>query len=183
VRLYLVRHGAVTVREEQPSAQWHLSAEGRAAVESLAGEPFWASLAIVYSSPEPKAVATAQRLAGPHKLALRIERDLREVERPWVAEGYEDVARRYLDGEAIAGWEARADALDRVRKCIDGIVAQGEDTAVVSHGLALTLYLQDMLDLDAEASNALWRSIRFPDVAIVDPQARTLEREFGATGG
>ena len=178
--LYLVRHAAVTFRPDRPSAHWHLSPEGRAAAESLAEEPYWPQLAVVYTSPEPKAVATAQRIAAPHGLAIRIEDDLREVARPYVGDGYEGLAQRYLAGEALDDWEPRTEALARVRACIESIVARGEDAAAVSHGLALTLYLGDLLELDADASCALWRSTRFPDVAIVEPQARRVEKAFGA---
>jgi len=180
VLLYLVRHAAVTFRPDRPSAHWHLSPEGRAAAESLAEEPYWPQLAVVYTSPEPKACATAQRIAAPHGRAIRIERDLREVARPYVGDGYEGLAQRYLAGEALDGWEPRAEALARVWACVDSIVARGEDAAAVLHGLALTLYLSDLLDLDAGGSYALWRSMRFPDVAIVDPQARRVEKAFGS---
>jgi broad specificity phosphatase PhoE len=183
VRLYLVRHAAVIVLPEKPLSQWHLSPEGRDAAAALAHEAYWPSIALVYTSSEPKAVATAQRIAAPHGLAIRIERALGEVERPWTNDVYEDLVRRYLAGEPVEGWEPRADALARVRSCIDAIVAKDEDAAVVSHGLALTLYLSDLLDLAADASYELWRSIRFPDVAIVEPQARRVEKAFGATGG
>ncbi|MEX2158809.1 MAG: histidine phosphatase family protein [Dehalococcoidia bacterium] len=179
MRLYLVRHAAVVVRPETSSRHWHLSPEGRAAAEALAREPYWPSIALVYSSAEVKAIATAQRIAAPHELAIRIERALGEVERPWTNAVYEDLVRRYLAGEPVEGWEPRDAALGRVRSCIDAIVTIGEDAAVVSHGLALTLYVSDLLDLDADASYELWRSIRFPDVAIVDPQARRAEKAFG----
>jgi broad specificity phosphatase PhoE len=53
------------------------------------------------------------------------------------------------------------------------------ETGVVSHGLALTLYLSDLLGLDGEASYQLWSGIGFPDVAEVDPEARRVARSFG----
>ena len=182
MRLHLVRHAAVTVRPNAPGPQWHLSPEGRAAAETLGEEPHWAELRGLHTSPEPKAVATAQRLAARHELSIGLEQDLREVEnRGWVGEGYEDQVRRYLAGETIASWEPRDAALRRVRACIDGIVErhQGLEVGVVSHGLVLTLYLTDLLGLAAAASHERWASIRFPDVAVVDPEARQLEREFG----
>ena len=182
MRLLLVRHAAVTVRPSAPGPQWHLSPEGRAAAGALADEPYWAELRGIHTSPEPKAVATAQRIAARHGLPIRIEQELREVEnRGWVEEGYEDQVRRYLAGETIDSWGPRDAALRRVRACIDGIVErhQGLEVGVVSHGLVLTLYLTDLLGLDAVASHDLWASMRFPDVAVVDPEARQLERAFG----
>ncbi len=181
-RLYLVRHAEPTVRSDVPAAQWHLSPAGRAAAEALAGEPFWASVARVYTSPEPKAVATAQRIAARHGPALRIERDLREMEgRAWVEDGYADLVRRYLEGETVEAWEERSAALERVRACIGRIAAaQGEqDVALVSHGLVLTLYVADLLGLGPDAAYQLWARIRFPDVAILDQEARQVERGFG----
>jgi broad specificity phosphatase PhoE len=181
VKLYLVRHSAVTLRPDVPSAQWHLSPEGRAGADSLADEPFWPEVRAVYASTEPKAEATAQRIAARHALPVRIEADPREVERPWVEGDYKDAVRRYLAGEALAGWEPRDRALARVRQCIDGIVRRHEerDVAVVSHGIALTLYVAALLDLDAGRAYDAWSRIRFPDVAILDPAARRLERAFG----
>jgi broad specificity phosphatase PhoE len=185
VRLHLVRHAAVTVRPERPGAEWHLSPEGRSAAEELAALPDWASVAAVYCSPEPKAVATAQRIAARHGLRIAFDPDLREVEgRAWVDEGYADLVRRYLAGEPAGGWEPRDEAARRVRACIDAIAARhdGEDAAVVSHGLALTLYLSRVTGLDGGGAFELWRSIAFPDRAVVevDRGSARVVRGFGA---
>jgi broad specificity phosphatase PhoE len=168
VKLYLVRHAGVTVCAALPSAQWHLSPEGRAAADALADEPFWPGVRGIHTSPEPKACATAQRIAARHGLPIRIEPELREVERPWMGEHYADAVRRYLAREAIDGWEGRSEALARVRGCIERIVErhQGLEAGVVSHGLALTLYLSDLLGLEGAASHALWSGMGFPDVAV-----------------
>ncbi len=102
--LYLVRHSGVTVRPERPGAEWHLSQEGRAAADALADEPHWAELPAIHTSPEPKASATAQRIAARHGMPLRFERDLREVEgRRWTESGYEELVRGYLAGNDTDG--------------------------------------------------------------------------------
>ncbi len=183
MRLYLVRHSGVTVRPERPGAEWHLSQEGRAAADALADDLHWADLPAIHTSPEPKASSTAQRIAASLGLPIRIEHDLREVEgRGWVESGYEKLVRRYLAGEDIESWEPRQQVQRRVRASIEAIMERdtSRDVAVVTHGLALTVYLAGLLDLDAAAAYELWTGIGFPDVAIVDPQARRLERAFGA---
>ena len=183
MRVHLVRHAAVTVRAAAPAEHWHLSPEGRAAAEALAEDPRWASAAFVHTSPEPKAVATAQRIAARHGLAIVIERDLREVDgRTWTPDDYREVVRRYLAGEAVESWEARDAAHERIRSCIERIAAQqaGDETAIVSHGLVLTLYVSDLLGLDAAGAHDPWSGMRLPDVAIVDPQARRVERAFAS---
>lgn len=180
MQLYLVRHAAVVVRPEQPSNQWHLSPEGRAAAESLAAEDGWATLARLYSSAEPKAIATAQRIAMRNGLSITIEPALHEVERPWSGGDYRALARGYLEGEPIEGWEPRDVATDRIRGAIETIVsAHGEaSVGVVSHGLILSLYVAGLLGLDWPATAELWDGIGFPDYGIVDPNVRRLIRPF-----
>ncbi|MEX0786453.1 MAG: histidine phosphatase family protein [Dehalococcoidia bacterium] len=185
MRLYLVRHADVTIRPDLSGALWHLSAEGRRQAEELGTQPYWPGVRGLHTSPEPKAAGTAQRIAAPNGLPIRVEPDLREVEgRPFVErEVYLDQARRYLGGEDIEDWEPRDRALSRVRGCIASIIErhQGLEVGIVSHGLALTLYLSDLLGLDGAAAYEVWSSIRMPDVAIVDPEARKPERAFGGS--
>lgn len=188
VRLSLVRHATVDVRPEQPGPRWHLSAQGRAEAEALAAEPYWQDLRVLFTSPEPKAVGTAQRIAAPHGLPIRIAADLREVEgRAWAgsADAYREQVQRYLRGEAIDSWEPKDRAQRRVRACIDGILADDSSSrvAVVSHGLILTLYLDDLLKLDGPAAYELWSAIRFPDVAVVDAAAGAVVQRFGERPG
>ena len=181
--LYLIRHSAVAPDSDLPGPQWRLSKEGREAADALAREPFWDELHGIHTSNELKAVATAQRIAAPNALPIKIERDLREVEgRTWVESGYADLVRDYLAGDPPDGWESTAAARARMRACIDGIVERHTDAnvGIVSHGIVLTLYLADVLSLDANAAIDLWKNIRFPDVAIFDPETKQFAREFGS---
>jgi broad specificity phosphatase PhoE len=181
--LYLIRHSIVSPRPDEPAPRWRLSPEGRDAADALAREPFWSELHGIHTSYELKTVATAQRLAAPNELPIRIERDLREVDgRAWVQSGYADLVQDYLAGDPPDGWERPEVARSRMRDCIDGIVERHSDVnvGIVSHGIVLTVYLADVLDLDAEASIELWQSMRFPDVAVLDLERKRFEREFGA---
>jgi broad specificity phosphatase PhoE len=181
--LYLIRHSAVTIQEDKPGWSWHLSPEGRALADALAGEAYWSELAAIHTSPEPKAVGTAQRIAARHELPLYIEPDLREVGgRPWVSEGYRDLVQRYLGNEDLPDWEPHAAVRKRVRACVEGINSGHVDqpAGIVSHGLALTIFLTELLRLDAAASFSLWSGLALPDVAIIDIKARRFVREFGS---
>ncbi len=185
MRLHLIRHAAVVVRPEQPSKDWHLSPEGRTATEGLASDADWTTLARLYTSSEPKAIATAQRIAMRNALPISIESALHEVERPWAGgdhQEYRELARSYLCGEPVDGWEPRETSATRIRASIETIVSAHSqaDVGVVSHGLVLSLFLGALLGLDGRATAALWDGIAFPDYAIVDPSARTLVRPFSA---
>jgi broad specificity phosphatase PhoE len=180
VHLYLARHAAVVPRPDQPAASWHLSPAGRSAAEALAAANSWPALARLYSSAEPKAIATAQRIAARNGLPLSIEPRLCEVERPWTEDDYRELAHHYLRGEAVEGWEERSAASKRIDGAVRDVVAAhgAADVGIVSHGLVLSLYLAGVLGLDGPATVDLWEGIDFADYAILDPSARRLLQPF-----
>jgi broad specificity phosphatase PhoE len=168
--LYLVRHAAVTLRPEAPGHSWHLSPGGRAAADAIGQESRWKEVSLLFTSPEAKAVATAQRIAAPHGLRIEISPDLREVGgRPWTDGDYTSLVRRYLEGEPLDHWEPSDHVSKRVCAAIGSIVAgyPSESVGVVSHGLALTLYLSSLQKSPPAAALELWSSIRMPDVAVI----------------
>ncbi len=153
-RLLLVRHTAVTLVEGLAPGEWPASPEGLAAAARLAQAPLFAGVRAVASSPERKALATAEPIARRLGLALAVEPDLREVERPpGPIVSSEEIGRRVradlIDGGAD-GWEPPADARQRVVGCVDRLRAATDGPlAIVSHGLLLTLYRGDAGGLGA----------------------------------
>ena len=141
-RVYLIRHAQTDPRSNVPSPEWGLSDEGRAAARRLALRDEWLDVALVAASPEHKARATAEPIAEAAALDLRLDPDLREAGRPWVEGDYAAVARRYLTGEDIPGWEQADDVRERMERSVRALALEaGGSLAVVSHGLALSLHL------------------------------------------
>jgi broad specificity phosphatase PhoE len=141
-RVYLIRHAHTDPRADVPSPEWGLSDEGRAAARRLALRDEWLDVALVAASPELKARATAEPIAEAAALDLRLDPDLREAGRPWVDGDYAAVARRYLEGEDILGWEPADDVRERMERSVRTLALEaGGSLAVVSHGLALSLHL------------------------------------------
>ena len=151
--LWLVRHAQVELLDGVPAPLWELTAEGRAAAEELAQR--LPRFARVVSSPEPKAVGTAEPIAHASGVELELDERLREVARAiGLVDDYEDRVRRYLGGEALAGWEPREEARARVVAALDGL-----DGCAVSHGLAISLELGYSFER--------WRGLRLPDAVEV----------------
>lgn len=174
--LYLVRHAAPVQDYTQPYSQWVLSPDGRAEAEALAGEPFWADVKAIFSSPEVKALATAEPAARRYGLPPRVLPCLSEVERPagrWF-ENYPEVVRQYLATPKgnLHGWEPNARARGRIGACVYRLLDTGQSPAaegpiaIVSHGLALTLLLATILN--EAPSFDIWQSMRLPDWAAVE---------------
>jgi probable phosphoglycerate mutase len=156
--LWLVRHAPVELDLDRPAHTWELSPEGRAAAEELALR--LPPLSRVVTSPEAKAVATAEPIARAAGVELEHDERLREVRREANLPDYDahrEAVRRYLGGEPVEGWEPRADVLARVRAA----VADLDNAAVVSHGMALSLLLGYTFEQ--------WNRIALPDVIEWEP--------------
>lgn len=137
-----------------------LSVEGRAQVGELAGRLGAIDLAEVLSSPLPRAVETAEALAGPHQ--LEVGRDPRLIDfhaGKWEAMKQADIAaseeyRRFLENplaDAIPGGERLVEARDRMIASIEQALSDNElgaTIAVVSHAGPLRVVLAHYLGMD-----------------------------------
>ncbi len=182
--LYLVRHAEVLLRGDQPMTEWQLSPTGEQQARDLSRSPAWRHLTLIASSPEAKAVATAQPTADAAGLELRIEPDLHEVDRgktPLVSQSeyHALVAAHFASPEeSVSGWETADAARARIVACIEGLTAGAEaPVCVVSHGLVLSHYLADLRGLPAPDLDE-WRGIPLPGVAIVDLESKELVQPF-----
>jgi broad specificity phosphatase PhoE len=182
--LYLVRHAEVLLRGDQPMTEWQLSPTGEQQARDLSRSPAWRDLTLIASSPEAKAVTTAQPTAAAAGLELRIEPDLHEVDRgqtPLVSQSeYHALVAAHFDapGETVSGWETADAARARVVACIEDLTAGAEGTVcVVSHGLVLSHYLAELRGLPAPDLEE-WRAIPLPGIAVVDPDSKELVQPF-----
>lgn len=167
--LYLIRHARTQMIEDAPE-RWPLSEEGQREASALSHQDFWREVAYIFSSPEPKALQTAEPAARRWGIPLVTADDLRELHRPQLVPDYQmAVARLLADPEAsIAGMEPAAQAAERITRCIEElVVAHPEQTlAVVSHGLALILFLARLEN--RWPTVAAWRAVPFASLATVD---------------
>jgi broad specificity phosphatase PhoE len=182
--LYLVRHAEVLLRGDLPMTSWQLSPTGEQQARDLARGHSWSGLALIASSPEAKAVATAQPIADAAALDLRIEPDLHEVDRgatPLVSRTeYDAIVEAHFasPSESVSGWEPGDTARARAAGCIERLLGESAgDVCVVSHGLVLSHYLAHLRSLPAPALDE-WRAIPLPGIATVDPGRKELVSPF-----
>ncbi len=171
-RIHLVRHGLSAIDSSLPPHEWGLDGAGLPAVESLRMSGRLPSQARWFSSPEPKALATAMRLTDAE---VAVVDGLREQERDtthWLDDPGEfpRAVRRAFAAQhqsAHPGWEPLAATRDRVVSAVRRILAaypEGE-VVLVGHGTTWTLMLSELTgsppDLDA------WAALEMPDVWTV----------------
>lgn len=167
-RLHLVRHGRPLPIQGVPADAWDLDPAGFDEVWALRGR--LPTDATWYSSPEPKAVATAQLLTEGE---VGIVEGLREHVRDsteWIEDFPAVVRRAFAEPDLTAhpGWEPLSACRDRVLRSAGGILEAhaGEDVVMVGHGTAWTLLAAEVTGQSPDLDR--WSTLKMPDVIVVD---------------
>lgn len=179
-RLILVRHSAVDVQPHVPAVQWRLSEAGRARCIPLADMLAEHHPIAIVASDEPKAVETAEIVAGRLGLSVETEAGLREHDRtgaPYYRDSgeFERAAARLFarPDELVFGRETAARAADRFAAAVEDVLARNADgsVVVVAHGTVISLFVARHTRLDAYE---YWRRLGMPAFAIMSVPDLTL---------
>lgn len=175
----LVRHAMPEVRRGVSSRLWALGERGREDCVLLAHALTGPLAPVVFSSDEPKARETAAVTALRRGLRPAVDARFGEVDRPqeWV-EDHAALARRYLAGEPLPGWEPHGTVVARFAGAIaDAVTVEGGgDVVVATHGMAMTLWASAVAGIADPVR--WWEALTFPDAWRVDPRAGTLEHLY-----
>jgi broad specificity phosphatase PhoE len=171
-RLFLVRHGRSAVDRRTPAETWGLDPAGLPDLDALRAGGRIPTDAAWFSSPEPKALATARRLTDrPVTVVPELAEHRRAVRWFDDAAGFRAAVRRAFDdpdARAVPEWEPLATTRDRLLPAVRRILAAHatSDVALAGHGTAWTLLVSELTgappDLDA------WAALRMPDLWAVD---------------
>lgn len=160
MRLYLIRHGQTDWNVAGKIQGCHdipLNEAGRQQAEHLAEGMKNRPVTRIYSSPQKRALETAQAIAESQGAEVTVLTGLREVEfGAWEGMTWKEIEEK--DPERYAMWvktpaevtppggESRADVYRRVGEAVDTIIKEGKgDVAVVSHGASLAYAVSYMM--------------------------------------
>lgn len=170
--LFLVRHGRSTMQRGLPPHEWRLDPAGLPAVDDLRESGRLPGQAAWFSSPEPKALQTAQRLTDAEVVVVP---ELREHERHstrWFGDpaDFRAAVRRAFDRPeepAVEGWEPLSTTRDRLVPAVRRILSDHADSDVVlvGHGTAWTLLVAELTGREPDLG--AWAGLRMPDVWVV----------------
>lgn len=166
--LHLVRHGRPLVVPGVPASGWDLDPAAYDDVRALRASGRLPTRAAWFTSPEPKAIQTAQLLTDSD---VGVVDDLHEHERSgeWIEDFPAAVRAAFArpDESAVDGWEPLDACHLRVTAAVRRIVEVhgSDDVVLVGHGTAWTLVVAELSasppDLDR------WESLAMPDLITV----------------
>ena len=177
-KLILVRHSEPEIERDKPASTWRLSSSGRSRAELLAKELRCFAPAPIWCSKEPKAIETAQILAGALDIPAQIADGLEEHHRGSVPyfptqDEFEQAIEQFFSepDKLVLGDETAQQALRRFTAAIDRVVeADAADTAdtaiVVTHGTVMTLYMASVVGV---RPMCFWRRLETPSFAVLTP--------------
>jgi len=175
--LILVRHGRPVIDPDIPPPQWGLCPEGRDAVAALAEKLTGLGVKAAISSPEPKALQTAEIIGQRLGLAVEVEHGLGEHKRPHTSFGTEAEFQAKIANifarphEPAPGGESAEQARERLAAALARHITR--PLLAVTHGTVLSYYVAKLANCDA---HDLWRSLRTPDAFVFDADGNLLER-------
>lgn len=167
VSVYLVRHGRPLVEPTVPAATWGLDPAAFGDVWALRESGRLPATANWFSSPEPKAVQTAELLVDDE---VAVVPALAEQERGagWVEDLPAAVRAAFArpDEPAAPGWESLDTTRARVVPAVCHVVATHPgDIVLVGHGTAWTLVAAELTGTAPDLGR--WARLRMPDVIEV----------------
>ena len=153
-KLYFITHPSVQIIKNQSIDQWGLSDKGIDETRGLLKLDFWNEINVVYSSPEKKAVQTAQLVSSECKLEICLSDCLSEVDRSSTGfidyDKYIEAIKNFYNrpDESIQGWESANNATKRITECVKSIMSNHKDqtVAIVGHGATGTLLVCSLLN-------------------------------------
>jgi alpha-ribazole phosphatase/probable phosphoglycerate mutase len=146
--IFAVRHGETKANEKGIEAgplDYPLAKKGVKEAQFIAKTLEDAKVTNVYSSPVYRAIQTAKILARPHKLKVKVLKELTEAKiKP---EFVGKKGRHHILENPEAYTETNRDLLERAYKAVQIIKGQSKGNAIlVSHGDVITALLEDVVE-------------------------------------
>ena len=171
-RLVLVKHSMPEIEPEKPASAWKLGGFGRRRAELLAGRLSEFSPDVIWSSREPKAIETAEIVAGERRVPVEIADGLEEHHRdnvPFLSskDEFEEAIERFFryPDRLVLGRESANQARDRFAAAIDKVIDAGQaDSIVVTHGTVMTLYVASVAGVQRMG---FWRRLGLPSYVVL----------------
>ena len=176
-KLVLIKHSLPTIVPNKPVATWQLSPEGIERCHRLAS----CLTAVLVSSVEPKARATADHLAERLALTATTIDGLEEQHRSTAPFLTDDAFREAMRGifvrpaELVFGEETAEAASTRFSTTIDHLLGEHTDRnlLVVTHRTVMSLYLSRQVGMDPYL---LWEKLGLPSFAVLDRRTMLIEK-------
>ncbi len=183
--LILVKHSLPKIVSAIPAREWRLSKSGQVRCEALAEKLESYVPDVIISSVEPKAIETAEIIAGQLNKPLSTFEGLHEHDRTGVdfldQESFETKVNDFFvhPDRLVLGKETANQAVERFSKALASVEVEhpNKNIVIVAHGTVITLFVEKFNDLEAFS---FWRSLDLPSFVVLSlPQHKLVKTVEG----
>lgn len=177
--LILVKHSLPEIVESIPAREWRLSEEGRQRAQRLAEQLSDYSPDVIVSSKEPKAIETAEIIAGKFRLTNHVFEGLHEYDRsnvPFLTrDQFLSAIKRFLEkpNELVFGNETADRAYNRFKQAVQSVRTSfpNKNIVLVAHGTVISLFVSC---LTGYSGKSLWEELGLPSFVVLDIESNKL---------
>ena len=170
-----LRHALTKIDSTIRAEQWELSEEGKKNIREIVQRGTFDDINVIISSAEKKAYHTAAFIAFRLNKEVTEISDFNELKRGYYyissKEEYEKkVEKVFLNkDESIEGWESAKITLRRFLHALDylNFHYSNKRILVVCHGINLSLYFADLMQIPDEQIFSRWKKLEFCAWGIV----------------
>ena len=170
--LVLVKYLMPEIEFDRLASAWTLGEIGRRQSELLATQLCGFNPSVVWCRKEPKAVETAEIVAGAFGIPVHIAVGLEEHHRDDVPffptqEEFEAAVESFFckPDQLVLGTETAEQTLGRITAAIDNVIeAEQTDTVVITHATVMTLYLASVAGV---RRMYFWRRLGLPSFVVL----------------
>lgn len=170
--IILVKHSLPKIVPTIPANEWRLSKSGQFRCKTLAEELKTYAPDVFISSVEPKAIETAQIIAGLLSKPFSIFEGLHEHDRAGVdfldKEQFEAKVNDFFShpDRLVFGKETANQAIERFSKALTSVEVKHPDKniVVVAHGTVITLFVEKSNNLEAFS---FWKKLGLPSFVVL----------------
>lgn len=167
--LIIIRHFKPAIDKKVPVTEWTLDEQGIKDMNNLLESFNFKSISKIHSSPESKALITANLISEKNNIPLYINENIKEVDRHkagFIEGDYKELVKKYLTKSDFEfGWEDLSSVKKRAKEFIKEVEGENETILIVSHGMFLSILLHKYFEKDIID---FWLSLKFGEVLKVD---------------
>ena len=183
-KLVLVKHSMPEIERDKPASTWRLGDVGRRRAGVLAARLRSFSTDVIWSSPEPKAVETADILAATFGVPVRQSDGLEEHHRdnvPFLPKrDFQSTVEAFFHhpDQLVLGSETAKQACERFTASIEDVIKTGQkDNIVVTHGTVISLFAASVAKVHPID---LWHQLGLPSFVVLTLPSMNVQATVGS---
>lgn len=177
--LILVKHSLPEIKVDLPAHNWMLLEEGRLRAGRLAEKLSMYRPQVLASSPEPKALETAEIVGRRLQLPVQVMEDLHEHDRSTAGylskEEFKKAVLAFFEDPDTQtfGSETANQAYERFSRAVAAVLTGNEkrSTVIVSHGTVIALFVSRVT---GQSAFEIWNQLGLPGFVVLDMQSNKL---------